>query len=254
MVFTASDRQRDRYSRHCDTVCHDGGGSCKPRHKVAQLRYPKALLTRPWSKRSQPTGRFQPVAGCKLTAPCSLKRVSLSEGHFRFEFELSRARPVSCVVCVCAYCSWQRPVATVVDQKIHTLMSSGDKFTAANSMVLPGSSSSASQPDAEEDENLDLTQAEDREVFYGRYSLTIVGMQHYAGVIHAHEYVNFIREPHNPYDRNAIRVVNMAGIQVELTATLTIVSAALNCQDGVAVFIACAALLYHPVHCIVLCR
>jgi hypothetical protein len=35
-----------------------------------------------------------------------------------------------------------------------------------------------------------------------------------AGVIHAHEYVNFIREPHNPYDRNAIRVVNMAGIQV----------------------------------------
>eukprot|EP00953_Heterococcus_sp_UTEX-ZZ885_P021549 12016-Heterococcus_DN1.PRE.1 len=83
-----------------------------------------------------------------------------------------------------------------------------------------------------------------------------------AGVIHAHEYVNFIREPHNPYDRNAIRVVNMAGIQVrwhkthraalcilsvldqcvvaELTAALMNVIAAEKLHDGAAVLIGCA--------------
>jgi hypothetical protein len=49
---------------------------------------------------------------------------------------------------------------------------------AASNMSLQGSSSSSTQPDADEDENLDLTQAEDREVFYGKYSITIVGMQH----------------------------------------------------------------------------
>jgi HIRAN domain len=77
-----------------------------------------------------------------------------------------------------------------------------------------------------------------------------------AGVIHAHEYVNFIREPHNPYDRNAIRVVNMAGIQVGLhtalrnhlvlsqcfacqthSNTLMIVTAAANWHDGAVVLI-----------------
>jgi SWI/SNF-related matrix-associated actin-dependent regulator of chromatin subfamily A3 len=42
----------------------------------------------------------------------------------------------------------------------------------------------------------------------------VVGIRHYAGVAHPGEYVRLRREPHNPYDRNAVRVDNMAGLKV----------------------------------------
>jgi hypothetical protein len=42
----------------------------------------------------------------------------------------------------------------------------------------------------------------------------IVGTQYYVGEAHAGEYVNLEREPQNPYDRNAIKVLNQAGQKV----------------------------------------
>jgi len=42
----------------------------------------------------------------------------------------------------------------------------------------------------------------------------VVGCQYYNGVVHAREMATIIREPHNRYDSNAIRVDNMAGHQV----------------------------------------
>jgi SWI/SNF-related matrix-associated actin-dependent regulator of chromatin subfamily A3 len=47
-------------------------------------------------------------------------------------------------------------------------------------------------------------------------------------VVHTGEYVTLVREPHNPYDRNAVRVDNMAGVQVgHISRTLAAALAAL---------------------------
>eukprot|EP00903_Cladosiphon_okamuranus_P011919 g11195.t1 len=42
----------------------------------------------------------------------------------------------------------------------------------------------------------------------------IVGCRYYRGVAHLGEFVDLVREPNNPYDRNAIRVDNLSGQQV----------------------------------------
>jgi hypothetical protein len=42
----------------------------------------------------------------------------------------------------------------------------------------------------------------------------IVGVQYYRGIATTGENLLFVREPRNPYDRNAIRVDNVANIQV----------------------------------------
>jgi SWI/SNF-related matrix-associated actin-dependent regulator of chromatin subfamily A3 len=44
--------------------------------------------------------------------------------------------------------------------------------------------------------------------------LSVVGIRYYRGVAHPGEYVQLVREPHNPYDRNAVRVDNMHGQKV----------------------------------------
>jgi hypothetical protein len=38
--------------------------------------------------------------------------------------------------------------------------------------------------------------------------------QYYEGVVHAGEYARLVREPTNPYDRNAIRMENMRFMKV----------------------------------------
>jgi SWI/SNF-related matrix-associated actin-dependent regulator of chromatin subfamily A3 len=42
----------------------------------------------------------------------------------------------------------------------------------------------------------------------------IVGVQYYRGIATVDESLLLVREPSNPYDRNAIRVDNVLGIQV----------------------------------------
>lgn len=48
----------------------------------------------------------------------------------------------------------------------------------------------------------------------GAVAVSIVGMRYYGGVVHRGEWVELVREPANPYDANAIRVENMARVQV----------------------------------------
>ncbi|CAN0248801.1 unnamed protein product, partial [Ectocarpus sp. 12 AP-2014] len=66
----------------------------------------------------------------------------------------------------------------------------------------------ASQTEEEDDD------ATSREVLYGYADLLIVGCRYYRGVAHLGEFVDLVREPNNPYDRNAIRVDNLTRQQV----------------------------------------
>lgn len=52
------------------------------------------------------------------------------------------------------------------------------------------------------------------DILIGSGEYLIVGIRYYKGVVHPGEYVELIREPNNPYDRNAIRVDNMEGEKV----------------------------------------
>ncbi len=52
------------------------------------------------------------------------------------------------------------------------------------------------------------------DILIGSGEYLIVGIRYYKGVAHPNEYVELIREPNNPYDRNAIRVDNMQGEKV----------------------------------------
>ncbi|CAM9404773.1 unnamed protein product [Pylaiella littoralis] len=77
--------------------------------------------------------------------------------------------------------------------------------SAALSSVLPV----LPESQAEEEEH-DTAQ----EVLYGFTDLTVVGCRYYRGVAHQGEFVDLVREPNNPYDRNAIRVDNLSHQQV----------------------------------------
>ena len=54
----------------------------------------------------------------------------------------------------------------------------------------------------------------DHEVCIGGYRGDIVGIRYYRGTVNNNEMVSLVREPHNPYDRNAVRIDNVYGIQV----------------------------------------
>ncbi|WPH01058.1 Hypothetical protein R9X50_00389300 [Acrodontium crateriforme] len=49
---------------------------------------------------------------------------------------------------------------------------------------------------------------------YGELPTKIVGVQYYKGIASDGEYILMRREPANPYDRNALRVDNVGGIQI----------------------------------------
>mmetsp|Transcript_5440 Transcript_5440/g.11830 ORF Transcript_5440/g.11830 Transcript_5440/m.11830 type:complete len:878 (+) Transcript_5440:183-2816(+) len=52
------------------------------------------------------------------------------------------------------------------------------------------------------------------DVLVGNGEYQIVGIRYYSGVAHPGEFVTLVREPRNPYDRNAIRVDNLRGEKV----------------------------------------
>jgi hypothetical protein len=67
------------------------------------------------------------------------------------------------------------------------------------------------------DEELEPTKEEDDEsnvVCFGNVELKVVGIQQYDGVVSKREQLRLVREPLNPYDRNAIRVDNQSREQV----------------------------------------
>ncbi|KAK0141626.1 Helicase-like transcription factor [Merluccius polli] len=49
---------------------------------------------------------------------------------------------------------------------------------------------------------------------FGQLQGTVVGLRYYTGVVNPGEMVALVREPQNPYDRNAVMVANMDGSQV----------------------------------------
>ncbi|KAI5889386.1 uncharacterized protein SCHCODRAFT_02585708 [Schizophyllum commune H4-8] len=65
-----------------------------------------------------------------------------------------------------------------------------------------------------EDEATEDNTEEAADELYCTLSTGVVGIQYYTGLVGAGEEVQLIREPNNRYDRNAIRVSNIAGSQV----------------------------------------
>eukprot|EP00249_Psilotum_nudum_P023028 c28730_g1_i2 orf=268-2055(+) len=67
----------------------------------------------------------------------------------------------------------------------------------------------------EETQQQQQQQDDDEEKYLvGFVEVNVVGLQYYDGTVSNREMVRLIREPHNVYDRNAIRVENMRGEQV----------------------------------------
>ncbi|KAM9708224.1 helicase-like transcription factor [Menidia menidia] len=54
----------------------------------------------------------------------------------------------------------------------------------------------------------------DGSVLFGHLRGTVVGLRYYTGVVNRGEMVGLVREPNNPYDRNAVMVANVYGNQV----------------------------------------
>lgn len=98
--------------------------------------------------------------------------------------------------------------------------SSGDRHSwQASSQTLPSSQGILSSRSGEVD-FLDLTQdynedaAYDTYQLYGVFHTKIVGVRYYRGRANLNERVLIKREPANPYDRNAIRIDNVVGVQI----------------------------------------
>ncbi|XP_062381444.1 helicase-like transcription factor [Sardina pilchardus] len=51
-------------------------------------------------------------------------------------------------------------------------------------------------------------------VLFGNIQGTVVGLRYYTGVVNKGEMVSLVRQPQNPYDRNAVMVANVYGSQV----------------------------------------
>ncbi|KAH8430451.1 HIRAN domain-containing protein [Aspergillus melleus] len=100
---------------------------------------------------------------------------------------------------------------------------SGQRFGQDTDFVpLSQSSQNYAADDDEEEHAADQimgTQGADDEmsnnaVLYGEMPSKIVGVRFYNGHATIGEHVILRREPHNPYDRNAIQVLNVMGAQI----------------------------------------
>ncbi|KAI9572249.1 SNF2 family N-terminal domain-containing protein [Boletus coccyginus] len=66
----------------------------------------------------------------------------------------------------------------------------------------------------DEDEEATLIEPEPVDELYCVMKTSIVGIQYYEGLVAPGEQVRLVRQPQNPYDRNAIQVKNIGGDQV----------------------------------------
>lgn len=78
---------------------------------------------------------------------------------------------------------------------------------AVSSQVVDLGDSDDEGANTQVDENAD-------KFLLGFVEVNVVGLQYYSGRVSDQEMVRLIREPHNPYDRNAIQVVNILGDQI----------------------------------------
>ncbi|GFY84682.1 DNA/RNA helicase protein [Actinidia rufa] len=82
-------------------------------------------------------------------------------------------------------------------------------------MILDRWPQSSIQADDETDESLELLLSQSSETYLlGFVIVNIVGLQHYTGSINGREMVGLVREPLNPHDPNAIKVLNTRTVQV----------------------------------------
>ncbi|KAL1760634.1 SNF2 family N-terminal domain-containing protein [Schizophyllum commune] len=103
------------------------------------------------------------------------------------------------------------PPATQTTRKRKAAEPASQPSTSQASSTMPG----PSQPShAIEDEATEDNVEEAADELYCTLSTGVVGIQYYTGLVGAGEEVQLIREPNNRYDRNAIRVSNIAGSQV----------------------------------------
>lgn len=101
--------------------------------------------------------------------------------------------------------------------------SSSNKKRPRNDDVAAASSSSQAQASTSqatstqgdnENEEEDYESEPEEDVLILSTRTQVVGIQHYRGVVGIGEQVTLVREPNNPYDRNAVRVLNIRNIQV----------------------------------------
>jgi len=76
-----------------------------------------------------------------------------------------------------------------------------------------GTSSQVDLTDSDDEGGIDVDDNADK-FLLGFVEVNVVGLQYYNGRVSDQEMVRLIREPHNPYDRNAIQVVNILGDQI----------------------------------------
>ncbi|XP_037402325.1 helicase-like transcription factor isoform X1 [Pygocentrus nattereri] len=75
-------------------------------------------------------------------------------------------------------------------------------------------SESLSQSSSSAGGGSDQDQDQEENLLIGSIQGTIVGLRYYTGVVNRGEMVSLVREPQNPYDRNAVKVTNVYGVQV----------------------------------------
>ncbi|KAF0700506.1 Aste57867_8967 [Aphanomyces stellatus] len=102
--------------------------------------------------------------------------------------------------------------APSVPDHINTMLAKGG-IQSLGSYGLGNHAASSEAVDEADAIDVDATQAVE-DVFFGAIKNKIVGIQHYRGRVGRREAVSLVREPRNPYDRNAIAVHNLAGEMV----------------------------------------
>ncbi|KAL7832447.1 hypothetical protein AOLI_G00299950 [Acnodon oligacanthus] len=75
-------------------------------------------------------------------------------------------------------------------------------------------SESLSQSSSSAGGGSDQDQDQEENLLMGSIQGTVVGLRYYTGVVNRGEMVSLVREPQNPYDRNAVKVTNVYGVQV----------------------------------------
>lgn len=102
---------------------------------------------------------------------------------------------------------------------VFTMMEASATYPTAEASIPTVDLTDVAEEEPEEEEEEELR-------FLGSIKCQIVGIRYYRGEAHPGEYVKLVREPNNPYDRNAIRVENLSGekvghIKKEQAAALT---------------------------------
>ncbi|KAF7361792.1 DNA repair protein rad5 [Mycena venus] len=142
------------------------------------------------------------VAGFDRLSPADKKKI-------RDAISARRVDPSDVPVTARASAQVANPAPSQKRRRAEFEASQGASSSQSSSSVL-----SRSQPVAEEEEEEEVTEVEPPDELYCTMQTDVVGVQYYRGMVGAGEEVRLTRQPTNPYDRNAIKVENIASTQV----------------------------------------